>query len=476
MIERITASDKAVNDGYVVYDATVTNWDNEDAYLDFKEVYTDLSAEFDKIVAFLQNGDHAAALDNMIHNATLIDTAADDLEKIAELNMEIATDTDIEAEGTYITIMLIQIFLLVIAFGTAIVFAFYITKLIARPIAEVEAAAAKMATGSLDVEIRYESKDEIGQLAKSFLLLTNLLKKIIPDLDYCLSQLAAGDFTVTSKAEKSYIGDLQSIYSSFIHIKQTLSGTLSQIQSASSQVRSGAQNLAEGAQSLAIGATNQASGIEELTSTMNELLEHVQKNAERVDQASINAQKVEVNALSSQECMGKMITAMERIDTTSSKIQDIINTIEEIASQTNLLSLNAAIEAARAGEAGKGFAVVADEIRQLASQSAQAATNTRNLIHTSVAEVHNGNNIVQETSGAIDLVIEDVKEISAMINGIMESSNSQTQFVEEVNERITEISALVQDTSATAEESSAVSEELSAQSDTLNGLIEQFKI
>ncbi|MDR0964044.1 MAG: methyl-accepting chemotaxis protein, partial [Clostridium sp.] len=238
----------------------------------------------------------------------------------------------------------------------------------------------------------------------------------------------------------------------------------------------GAQNLAEGAQTLAEGATSQTTEIDELSNSMNGLLEQVEQSEQGVDHAAVNAKKVEENALSSQECMGKMILAMERIDTTSSKIRDIINTIEEIASQTNLLSLNAAIEAARAGEAGRGFAVVADEIRQLASQSAQAATNTRELIQTSVTEVHNGNQIVQETSTSIDLVISDVKGIAQMIDEIRVASHKQADYVDTVNHKITLIASLVQDTAATAQESSAVSEELSAQSDTLNNLMEQFKI
>jgi methyl-accepting chemotaxis protein len=474
--QTISSSHDILQAAFTQYEATVSDWDKEDDYLAFQKLYESIYPEYTVILEAIGSGDLTFALSHLNTLAEDLQGATNMLNNIADLNMDIAHDLDEEAATTFGILTVISVALLAIAFSTAMYFTVYITKLIAKPIEQIEHAAAKLASGSLDVAIQVDSKDEIGKMAKSFLSLSGLLKAIIPDIDWCLKGLAAGNFAVDSRTEKSYIGDLKPIYGSFIHIKETLAGTIQQIQGASEQVRSGAQSMAEGAQFLAVGASTQATRIDELSSTMDELLDQVEQSVHGVDQAATNAVKVEENALSSQDCMSKMILAMERIDTTSSKIQDIINTIEEIASQTNLLSLNAAIEAARAGEAGRGFAVVADEIRQLASQSAQAATNTRELIQTSVTEVHNGNKIVQETSTSIDLVISDIKGIAQMIDEIRVASHKQSDYCDTVNQKITQIASLVQDTAATAQESSAVSEELSAQSDTLNSLMEQFKI
>jgi methyl-accepting chemotaxis protein len=474
--QTISTSDNTLQTAFAQYEQTVSNWDNEKDYLSFRELYEKLYPEYTVILNLIESGDLASAFTKLDALVADMDGATTTLNDVAVYNMNIAADLYQASATSFGILTAISVVLLILAFSIAMYFAFYITKLIAKPITRVEQAAAKLASGNLDVSIQVESKDEIGKLTHSFLSLANLLKTIIPDIDWCLGGLADGNFTIESRAKDSYVGDFKPIYTSFIHIRGKLSETIRQIYDASEQVRNGAQNLAEGAQTLAEGSTSQTAEIDELSISMKGLLEQVQQSEQGVDRAAVNAKKVEENALSSQECMDKMILAMERIDTTSSKIRDIINNIEEIAAQTNLLSLNAAIEAARAGEAGRGFAVVADEIRQLASQSAQAATNTRELIQTSVTEVHNGNKIVQETSTSIDLVISDVKGITQMIDGIRDASHKQSEYVDTVNDKITQIASLVQDTAATAQESSAVSEELSAQSDTLNDLVGQFKI
>ena len=166
---------------------------------------------------------------------------------------------------------------------------------------------------------------------------------------------------------------------------------------------------------------------------------------------------------------------MHVISSTSTEIETIIGTIEEIAEQTNLLALNASIEAARAGEAGKGFAVVAGEIGKLATQSADAATNTRDLIQKSIAQVESGNEIAQATAEAFAAVNGGITKVVELNETVKEDCENQAAAVREINDRVEEISGVIESNSAAAEETSATSEELAAHSVTLQEMLDEFK-
>lgn len=317
--------------------------------------------------------------------------------------------------------------------------------------------------------------DETQILADSMRVLVDNMNQVIGDIDYCLKEMAGGNFRLASRAEESYVGDFSNIKVSVNQLKDTLSDTLMQIMESSNQVSMGAEQMSQNAQSLAEGATEQASAVEELTATIVEIANDARSNADSADAAYENVMRAAQNAEVSNEEMKELTVAMERISTTSRDIKEIINTIEDIASQTNLLSLNASIEAARAGEAGRGFAVVAEQIGKLASDSAQSAVSTKQLIERSLQEIGRGNEITDQAVNAFETIIEEMKHFAEIANGSSSSSKTQASTLQEVEKGIEQISQVVQSNSAAAEETSATSEELSAQSESLNTLVNRFR-
>ena len=419
--------------------------------------------------------DEALALFNSDYN--------DATEKIQDILVDIGKVASAEAKSQYtsarVTGIVSIILMILIGAGTvafSTVIRTTITGIMLKPIQELESAAEKLKAGQLDVEINYESPDELGKLAGNFRQACKTLEVIVQDTSYLLGEMAEGNFNVSSNNPQIYIGNFKQQYESMSKLKHELSDTMTQIHEASEQVASGSGQLAGGAQALAEGATDQAGAVEELTATVESVSGIAESSAESASGAYQMVRTAVEQADQSREELQALTNAMERISSTSQEIQNIIGSIEEIASQTNLLSLNASIEAARAGEAGKGFAVVADQIGKLAGDSAQAAVNTRDLIEKSLQEIENGNQITEKTVAALNKILESMNDFANAAKGASESSTEQADMLKQIEQGIEQISSVVQSNSAAAEETSATSQELSAQSEGLKNLVGRFKL
>ena len=328
-----------------------------------------------------------------------------------------------------------------------------VTKQLVEPIYDIKGATDKLREGILNVKISCESKDEFGELAVNFNDSCETLHNIVTDVGSLLNQMAQGDFNI--EAKKEYVGEFTEVLQSIQKMNYDLNNTLKNINEASVQVALGSGQLAEGAQLLAEGATEQASTIEELTATIENVSKLAQDSAARAENTYYMVEDAEKKAERSQEELKELTNAMERINSTSMEIQNIIASIEDIASQTNLLSLNASIEAARAGEAGRGFSVVADQIRKLAADSSQAAVNTKELIEKSLMEIGKGNDITNKTVYALNEILDIMKSFSSTIKGTSMLSNNQAELLKQVEAEVEQISEVVQNNSSAAQETSA---------------------
>ena len=365
----------------------------------------------------------------------------------------------------------------VIAVTYSIYKAKQIGQRIGEPVAQCTDRIQLLAQGDLHTPApKVETGDELQILAEATASLSDNLQQVIGDTDYLLGEMSEGNFAIVSNCREAYIGDFSGLLESIRKLNHKLSETLGEIKNAVSQVSAGAGQMADAAQGLAEGATDQAGSVEELQATITNVTEIVEKNAKALGASYEKAMEYQQQARTSGEEMKGLTDAMQRINETSKQISDIIGEIEDIASQTNLLSLNAAIEAARAGEAGRGFAVVAEQIRKLADDSAQSAVHTRELIETSLQEIEKGNQITDKTAEALQKVVEGIEDLANESKKAMEESNAQADAMAQIEQGIEQISTVVQNNSATAEETSATSEELSAQATNMNELTDAFQL
>ena len=402
-------------------------------------------------------------------------------EKLTILRDEFQVELD--RAKTVANVCTVIIFIVIVAAGLAIavvttMIGGIITNSITEPVEQIDAAVASLRKGELsNVEmLTYESEDEFGNTIRNLKEAMGILADYVSEISVEVKAIAQGNLTRNGDDITDFLGDFSELKTSLLYILKRFNSTLTEISNLAEQVSSNALEVENASKSLADGATEQAGVIEELNATIDTVVDLAEDTAKETQSASARVKASANKANEEKEKMNDLLMEMEHITEISKEIGNIITDIEDIASQTNLLSLNASIEAARAGEAGKGFAVVADQIGKLAADSAKSAVNTRNLIDKTLVEIENGNTITRTAADAFNQIIADMESFAEIAQNTMEKANSQAESLEQIGQGIEQLSSVVQGNAASSEENTAISINLAEGAAKMHDRVNIFKL
>jgi len=267
------------------------------------------------------------------------------------------------------------------------------------------------------------------------------------------------------------------------HLMFALRGTQEAMRQIVSQVRSASDNIvvasdeiSSGARDLSARTEQSAANLQESASAMEEISSTVKQTASTAKDAADKSGESSRLASRGGEIIGTMVSTMDAIHASSSKIGDIIGTIDSIAFQTNILALNAAVEAARAGDAGRGFAVVATEVRALSQRTAAAAREVKTLINTSVEQVASGATVVKLAGTTIADIVESSHGVNRLLSEISLSADEQARGVSQTAQAVNELDHVTQQNAALVEETAAAAAMLQEQAKSLAAEVSKFKL
>ena len=465
-LEAIMSADSDAQKGRDDYDVANTAWE-------------EYRAASDEILKLSREGKQQEAAKLM--TGEVYEEYTSFAEKLTTLRDKFQAELD--QAKTMANVCTIIIFVVIVAAGLAIavvttLIGRIITNSITEPVEQIEAAVASLRKGELsNVEmLTYESEDELGGTIRNLKEAMGILSDYVSEISVEVKAIAQGDLTRNGDDITDFLGDFSELKASLLYILKRFNSTLTEISTLAEQVSSNASEVENASKSLADGATEQAGVIEELNATIDTVVDLAADTAKETQSASARVKTSANKANEEKEKMNELLKEMEHITEISKEIGNIITDIEDIASQTNLLSLNASIEAARAGEAGRGFAVVADQIGKLAADSAKSAVNTRDLIDKTLVEIEKGNTITRTTADAFNQIIADMESFADIAENTMEKANSQAESLEQIGKGIEQLSGVVQGNAASSEENTAISVNLAEGAAKMQDRVKIFKL
>jgi methyl-accepting chemotaxis protein len=395
-----------------------------------KEARGKYVVSFSRVVKLVEAGNKEEAM-RVMNGETLplLDALQAPINQLTELQQRLVASSSEELDRSIRAARMLMLGLGVTGLVFGLLFAWWVTRSITRPLSEAVQVARTVASGDLGSEIRVETRDETGQLLQALQDMNSSLARIVQQVRQgadamatATSQIAAGNIDLSARTEE------------------------------------------------------QASALEETAASKEQLSATVKNNDASSQHASQLAESAANVAVKGGDLVGQVVHTMEAIDSSSKRIADIIGLIDGIAFQTNILALNAAVEAARAGEQGRGFAVVAGEVRSLAGRSAEAAKEIKALISESVGNVSQGCTLVEQAGSTMDEIVVHVRRVADLMREITTANHEQASGIGQVNQAVAQMDQVTQQNAALVEEAAAAAQSLEEQARTLVREVSVFRL